>query len=457
MQQSKRPRSAEDRMAERLPGAAISPSGTDNALLSANGLLFQLPQSLSTTNVRNVRTQYADRTSYSEGEQIRFIWNTGSAYIDPANAMISLDLKVSNVFGVDEAARTFDFGSGAGAASIFSEILIQAKNGKELDRVTHVDKLAAIKMNWLMSTEGKGMLQAAGYEKKFPFGGGNGLLPDVILNVSIPLCMLSGFFRPIVKGTKIPSNLAAGLFIQLTLKNSANIFSYDPPVAAGENITNFMKAPTFVVQNPVIFLQSSLLNDPTQATLMTTSAESGLEYVYTSTYTDSDRTQATTLNQISKKAVSQCLRTFMSAYEVVPGDAGLNIESVGTDSFRTVPISEFEKWQWRLGSSYFPQNPVTKESVSYFLTSHAFDKTRELYSNPSGLDFNRYALTAATIATPISSESRLLLSGAPINNSNVLELQLTTKNLAARQRLFVVWMEYVSVAKCFLNYTDLKI
>lgn len=417
-----------------LPGEAVKPSTSDNALLSANGLLYKLPQSLSTTNYRTVRIQYAERNLYTPGDVVRFVWNTGTSYIDPATAFIRFDVTVK-AEGMT-AATQFSWGSGS-AANLFSEILIQSKNGKELDRITNVDKYAQIRTNWCTSTDAKNALQSSGHNTTFTLADNNAF----VLSYSIPMSLVSGFFRPIVKGTKIPANLASGLLIQMTLSPSTNkLFRKLDSDATNLNYIN--------VENPEMYLQSSDLNDPTQSTLLVNSAEVGLDYVYTSTFTDTDVPPGTVVNQVSKKAVSQCLRTWCAVY-----DTDFN-DNINNDGYTTVPYTEIESWQWRLGSSYYPQKTVTKADTAYWLTNQSFDKQRELYTNPASVGYNDFQTTNSIVGVPINSESRLLLSGSPINNSNVLELQMTNSQAG---RLHVVWMEYVAVAKCFMNYTDLKI
>lgn len=426
----------QDEMDGHLPSAAVSPSETDNALLSANGLLYRLPQSLSTTNFRNVRKQYADRTLYSPGDVMRFVWNTGTSYIDPATAFISFRVNVTQST-LDDANNSYIFGNGCGAANLISEILIQSKNGKELDRVTNVDKLAAIRYHWLMNTEAKDSMQVAGVGHTFTVSNS---VPTASLDVSIPLSLLSGFFRPIVKGTKIPASLASGLLIQMTCQTAATSFKHSAVGGLGKGIQ-------YSITDPEMYLQSSELNDPTQSTLLVTSAESGLDYVYTSTYTDTDTPASNNVNQVSKKAVSQCLRTYCCRYPA-------NHTEETVDGYTTAPASEITAWQWRLGSSYFPQNVVDDLPTSYMLATQTFDKQRALFVNPTGVPYDKYQTDDGLIGVPVNSESRLLLSGAPLNNSNVLELQMNT---SVSGRFHVVWMEYIAVAKCFLNYTDLKI
>ena len=432
-------------MIANLPGKPVAPSGSDSALLSANGLFYRLPQSLSTTNFRNDRRQYADRTEYvgSKREVMRFVWNTGGAYIDPATAYIAFEVEVSDSH---TSTQAWGFGDlAAGACNLFSEIQIRSRNGKELDRVTHCDKIASIRAQYLLDAESRAMLECAGFSGTengaFASSGVAAGVYGAGVQVAIPLHLLSGFFRPLVKGTKIPAPLASGLVIELTLNKPATALFK----------TDVTGTPEFKIKNPTLHLQSSDLNDPTVATIMATSAEVGLDYVYTSTFVDMDTRSQSTYNQVSQKAVSQCTRTYMSIYNAADQTAP------DFDSYKSIPKSQVDKWQWRLGSNYFPQNELKHGPESYLATLQAFDRDRDLPNNrPNSVKYSEFLTKKMVLAQNISSDSRLLLAGAPINNSNVLELQIQVVTNDVPY-LYLVVMEYISVAKAFLTYTDLKI
>jgi hypothetical protein len=409
----------------------------DSMLMAKNGLFYKMPQTLSTTVNRTFRREYAQRSSYSEGNTVVFDWNTGTAYVDPANAMLTFSVAISTT-GPD-AAEAFSFGSGAGACSLIEEIRIISKNGTEIDRIQNANILAKVLTDWTYDQEGQRYLQMALKDQAFAAPA------TAAERVVIPLRLISGFFRPSVRDMLIPAGLASGLRIEITLATAAR--ALEQTAGAGT-------VPTYTVTDPEMLMMLHDLNDPTQAVLVDESTKNGLEYTFPSYFATTVNTAATSVNEQVKKAVSNATRAFATAFDV---SGGGSVETVTNDGFATIASTQLTNFQYRVGSSYYPQNPIDNDVESWYVTSSCFNKTADT-NHPASLslaDFNTG--NKFLMGVPLETHSKLNLSGLGINNSSVLELRLNLLNAGGLTRQLVVFMEYTSVARTYVNKTSIKI
>ena len=75
---------------------------------------------------------------------------------------------------------------------------------------------------------------------------------------------------------------------------------------------------------------------------------------------------------------------------------------------------------------------------------------------PSNINLAEYAAGGKfVIGVPIETDSRLNLSGVPLNNSNVLELRCSIAAGGSNLE-YVLYIEYITVARCFINSTSIK-
>lgn len=414
--------------------------GSSNSLImSRNGLAYKMPQSLSTTVNRTFRREYAQRSSYTAGNTIVFDWNTGTSFVDPDNAMITFDLQVNFAAGTD-AAEVVTFGSGCGACNILSEIRIMSKNGTELDRIQSANILAKILTDWTYNDHGLDYLQMAG-----KFASYSAPADGTIKKFVIPLKVLSGFFRPSVAGMLIPSGIASGLRLEFVLQDAARALTKTAGTGTGLSYT---------VTDPEMLLMLHDLNDPTQAVLMSESSSNGLEYTFPSYFASTTSTVQTQVHEQSKKAVSQATRVYTNISDA-SGAASVLLED--QDGFSTVAASQLSSYQYRVGSSYFPQNVIESNVEAWYVTSATFGKNKDT-DNPSSLNLSDYDTgDKFLVGVPLATNDRLNLSGLPINNSSVLELRLNVANAGGLTREITTFMEYVSVARNFATKTSIKI
>ena len=409
---------------------------TDNnsAMMATNGLFYKMPQPLSVCVNRTFKKEYAQRQSYKPGETIVFDINSGSSYIDPSSCMLSFDLRVDAAVNRGDDGNHYDFGTGA-ATNIIREIRLLSKNGCEVDRTQSSNVLSKILMDYTYGSDANRMLTMAG-KGRYEF-------PIASRKFVIPMSLLSGFFRPSVKGMKIPAGIAAGLRIEFILETAVRALT----IKAGT-----MTGLTYIVESPELLFMAMDLNDPTQALLMRDSAETGLEYTFPSYFSTPHTTGSDRINEQVKKAVAQCTRSFCTVYDTAV------VEDEQHDGFASIDLTDnaLGGFQFRVGSNYYPKKEVSDIFESLYVTSACFNKTTDMQTFPSNINLEDYVVGGKfVIGVPIETDSRLNLSGVPLNNSNVLELRCS---IAARgsNLEYVLFIEYITVARVFINSTSIK-
>lgn len=422
-------------------------NGTHDLIMAKNGLMYKMPQSLSTTVDRTFKREYAQRSSYNSGDTIVFDWNTGTSYIDPNNAILTFKIAPTYSGTAPDGTEVVSFGSALGATAVIEEIRLISKNGTEIDRIQSANLLAKIQSDWTYDLEGHRNLQMALKNQSFPATGNANAVPP--LTAVIPLKTLSGFFRPTVKDMLIPAGLASGMRIEITLASSAARVLHRTTVGAG---TGF----GYTVTEPEMLLMLHNLNDPTQSILMSESANNGLEYTFPSYFSTKLTTGQLSINEQVKKAVSQATRVFASVADV-SGGGGTDVTVADNDGFRTLTSAELVDFQFRAGSSYYPQNPISDDLEAWYVATSSFGKTRS-QDAPTSVALADYRTgNKFLVGVPLQTHDRLNLSGLPINNSSVLEVRMNLLNAGGLSREVTIFMEFITVARTFVNKTSIKI
>lgn len=416
----------------------MSVQESNSQLLQTNGLLYKMPQPLSTTVNRTFKREFAQRTSYSPGDTIVFDINSGSSYIDPKNCMLSWEVDHDCLTTPQAATDTVTFGSGT-SANLIQEIRIMSKNGTELERIQRVDVLAKLKRDYLYGSEGQNMLHMA--------GNGQTITEGTPRTFVIPMELISGFFNPTVKGMKIPSGVASGLRIEIILNTAARALTKG--AGNGSNVT-------YTINNPELLFMCHDLNDPTQAALMKNSAETGLEYTFTTYFHTLFSTTQLTSNEQVKKAVSQATRVLTTAYDIEAGGTGVDVTDEANDGYTSINGNSVTSLQFRVGSSYYPQQALTDSVEMWYVAEAAVDKVRDWKDMGSNVTLANYQTGGRYMGgVPLETDSRLNLSGIPINNSSVLEFRTTVND--ATNKEFHIFLEYLAVCRTHVNRSTLKI
>ena len=394
--------------------------GTNFSMLQDNGILYRAPSQLSTTVARTYKIEYAQRQSYKGfGSPIIFDWNTGTAYVDPASAILSFKIKIINSDPTNDCILTW--GGGLGACNLISEIRIISKNGVELDRTSEAGQLAKILSDYTLSNAGRYNAQMC--DGEFAIDAVTVENSDEKeIEVSIPLRLLSGFFRPTVQDMLIPAGLASGLRFEFTLQNPNRAF-----YTSSVDIDN--SSITYEIDSPEMLLQLSDMNDPVQSALFNQSAKTGLEYNFPSFFSSKvSNAGQTRINEQLKKAVSQANKCFAVVLPKVVADPEKDYENIHTSGFNSTDANTIASFNWRLGSQYYPLQALTKPSTYWAVANACFNRLRSMEWAPNQVDYQDFNIGGKCIlSTTLDMSDRINLSGSKINNSSVLELRMELK------------------------------
>ena len=401
--------------------------------LLVNNLVYSQPKALSLAINRTYNRQWFQRDQYNNGSTAIIDWNTGSDYVKACNSYLTFKVATTG------AGSTANFGSGS-AMNLIREIKVRSRSGTELDRVERANLWSKIDSRYNMPEA---------YLKKFGEVQGYGATrvgatdPANVVETTgtrfcIPLKALSPFFRP-VKGQMIPPQLASGLHIEIVFEDYRTALFQKAATVSG-----------YVVSDIQMMLDCVALTDDTQKTLNMESASTGLEYVYPRIYTSvtSHPSAQSNVSIQVRKAVSQaCL-----AYTVVLPQAAVN--DVTLDSLNSVPWDTVN-WNYRLGSLYFPHQQISDDAKdgkeSYLHAQMTFDKVQHPFSE-SSVSVTEFKTTDGIHAASFEKDTSLNISGLPINNSRVLEIQSTFDTFTGAREI-VTFLEYTCVSKSYIDNT----
>lgn len=433
-----------------------SPDGESKGDLMVNNLMYRQPKALSLAKSRTHVRQFFQRSEYESapGKTAICDWNTGSSYINVDNSYLAVTLRVKTA----TAQTNLTFGLGS-AMNIINRITIRSRSGTELERLEKANLWSKLDTQYTYPQSyrdtiggAQGMSDplvpfAPPTRKTYLTSPTDG--PDHKFPVLIPLSALCPFFRPLKKQL-LPPQLASGLQIQIVFENTNTAFTNAD--AASYPMTDYD------VLDASFILDTVDLSDETQKALNMESADNGLEWVTPRIFT-TETSLPSGQSQVSvqmRKAVSQGTMV----YSVLQNTADITDGVV--DSFRSRPYFLGNTWQYRVGSLFYPQQPVIEstniDSIfpnSYFEALYAFDKPRHPYSQGS-VNMRQFAESSSIFASTFSKDDNLLLSGIEINNSRVAEFNLTTESVAVDRRL-TSFLEYIQVVKAFSDNTAVAI
>lgn len=394
----------------------------NDKILASNGLYYVMPKPLSTTLNRTYKTQYSTRTEYSPGDTMVFDINT-SAVVDPELSF----MKIS----VQALLKDIAIGSGS-IVNCFREIRIQSRNGTELDRIEHLNDFSHYYMNNCVS---KDIMASKG--QSWGYGVNAVLTQNVVYDYCIPLSMLSGLFRPHVKGQKMPPQLLSGSRVEINLEAAVKAF-YSVPAGVFD----------YKVLKPELHLMEMTQNDNTLKIITEQSANNGLEYFYPRVFTSVETSASSTVNYQIKKAVSQATHVV-----TCPKITSLAVNSI-LDSFVSVPAANYSKHQYRLGSNYYP-NQICTSVVEAFTMSSQVCITMDDKIAPA-CTFDSFLNSGdLNVSTALKTDSMISASGLAVNNTATIALEY--ESVGGVELSFYTFLVYNALARCFLSQVTVKI
>lgn len=276
----------------------------------------------------------------------------------------------------------------------------------------------------------------------------------------IPLSSISQFFRTTDK--LIPSALASGLRVELQLNSKFLPFvAYD---ATDSLIVD--NAVTFKIMSPRMLLDCYQLTDSIQRAMNETIASSGIEMPFVASYYTGYQTatNTSTFNIEIRKAVSRAL-TVVTKPTWKRATTSTILDAHTTPHVKSLVGMGFNltSYQVRVGSLHFPHQPLTNAVPGRLLKDlyhHTMRSGAAAFKRPNApgcLAFSRFGYDGTVIWTDLERSSVQNLTGIPINNSRVVELQLKTKDQSLNEGMEIqTYLFYVRLVRVFLNNVEIE-
>lgn len=422
-------------------------SETDGDLM-LNSLIYELPKSLSLRTSKTNICMFPQQQSYTVSRDTVMVWNwnTGNSYIDCTNSYLKFRMKAISVAAV--APPTFGV-SGAGALNLINSCRIRSKSGVELSRTENLNmyntfRIAQKSTQWINTIGSSFYVNST----TSPFNTANTLFTDV----TIPLSEISSFFRPLKIGQLLPPQLASSLNIELSLESVVKSFK-DPSVFFGASSS-------LQLTDICMSLSSVTLSDETAKILNLESSQSGLEWSYPRVFSFQNIFPAgsTSINVQLQKSVSQATHVSTILSNNTNASNGL-VDSFVSEGFKV------KNWQYRLGSAYYPNQPIIENTVSalpgvqsYIMTMASYDKMRSHF-NESSITLQKFGTVNGSLCASLERDTSLAISGVPINASRILEALIERDATGDTTDKLQVdcFLEYVSVAKAYIDNVSVSI
>ena len=451
-------------------------------LIAVNDLTYVLEPDLSVASNKTHKTHYFQNSTYTPGQNAICILNSGADYIDTRRSWLQFDLNLSetDIAGANMANNP-KFGTHGSALNLIKQITVSTRSGDVLCQLFDFNLMSNI---LLPLTYDKGWFDTVG--QTMAYGG------EVQINeknrILIPMYLLTPLFG---YGRLMPAMLMSGLRIEIVWEDVAK--------AVFSDAVNPTKNPkSYTISDPQMCLSSVQLSDSIQRALNELSATNGLEIVYCDYERDMHTSgdSLSTLNMEIRKACSRALKAF--ARIRVTGGTGVFPDD-RRDIFKAETGFPAYEYQWRLGSLYFPQQPVRSDATepgaqknaitAYANLLESVDKYHggakapyvSLYgTEKSPVEYTAFKTTgvghkgsftgdAHTIGVTLERSTMFNLAGIPVNNSRVLALNakllpITKETIGAGSATLVtnpvrqvdVFLKYVRLARVFLNNVEVE-
>lgn len=446
-------------------------------LLDWNGLTYTFPVTNSVVSARNLKIYPSVGNQYTNAANMEFRVATGAQYVDFRKSALSFKLTVNLTAKVDVtigSGETIDFWPTFGGGSVmnlFRSIVVSSRSGAELMRIEKFnvfrpnkdymvrDKIwfdsvgSSLFYNKDLKTRGDFIANAS---RIAPFSPDSVQLPNDAaagstqtkafeLDVLIPMYMFDGLFDV---DQLAPSFLVSGMRLELQLadpKTAITVHWVDNGTGKWSPTTTkptkaSISSCTTTIDTPRLLLDTHILNDASTIELKRVSAQNGLEYTYKGIHSQPENMLSSTqVNPSVTRAVSRALNCF-----------AVNGRSLGTDAFIDYfapPTSKVTKYQMRLGSQYYPHQQLTTAAQQFWNVLYCYD---QLDSSPA-VDLKGHTDKLKTVCASFERSSLLRFSGAPLNNSRALSLDVTFDEYKTGYDQLYIFLEYVQLAKTYLN------
>tara|TARA_R110000851_G_scaffold226096_1_gene378857 strand:+ start:3376 stop:4611 length:1236 start_codon:yes stop_codon:yes gene_type:complete len=368
-------------------------------ILTASDLTYLADTETNCVSERSQRKTSAQKAQYTERQTIVLLQNTGSDFISNKNSALQFKL------GLTGGTATTSFGGGS-VLNIFENIRVISRSGDVLSDVSKVNLY-----NYYMNKIGQSFEARSHQSGRVLLGYGtdydSGFIDQNIVDGQefiVPLRDLLPFFDDDVL---LPSVVARGLRIEITLASTASVFvdSAGSPVSA------------YTVDSPELLLDSYRLSSGAMNALNSMAAKDGLVL----TFKDVDSSQTLKTASQTKVSIEVTQAVSMANSVITAIRPHSDNELITADSFATKATTATDSYQYRIGSVYLPQESIVGSKQYYNQMKYCFDRLntgKELSIRHN--EFGKNNLAVACLDRYWTSGS-----GLAINASTVLNFKTT--------------------------------
>jgi len=442
-----------------------------SGILNSNKLSYKLLPDLSVSVQRNNQSQFFQNQSYSPNTLGVCIWNTGSNYVDVSRSALVLTVK-------NTSGSPAWFGGSGSACNLVNRITIMSRSGAVIELIQNANQLAAHTLAYRHDRTWRG--QAQSIEAKATdlasvpalTVAGNAMMygatalplaataaPNTVVDYSwannetqrffIPLSEISPFFANCHE--LLPASLCSGLRIELLFELAGN--------ALMSTTTTGISA-DYLITDCRFETECYQLSDMVLRTLSDQAASSGLEVVSVTAYNTQFNRTIASVNVDCSKAVARALSFVYRERPILASDSAATV----SDHFACYPVDGTNypvQFQSRVGSLYFPVQSVrsgsgwrTAASDLYFITLQSLGS---LGWARSGIATNFYSYLSKqfSVTQSLERESVLGLSGVPLSNARLLNVQMQWSTAAST--VGDLFLFYAVLVRAFESGTNVEV
>ena len=399
-------------------------------LRELNKLVYLRPDNGSLIDKRTSKSYNFTNTLNQPSSTAQMIINSGGDAIWGPTSY----LKMKYVLEATTNAAGVPFGTG-NVLNLIKSVRLTHRSGEVLEYIQDFNVLAKIKMNYMLRSSDKVLLDSLLSLAESGVGA-------VTHETSIPMWLLLGCFSS--TDSYIPPGFLAGAKLELELEKS-DLALITQGAGGGA-------APAALVYKDVemnLVLDSAQVYDDAMRQLLDEQADvekSGLQFAYSTWFSTSNAFNGTSVNfdiqqsaSVTEKVVTVVRQTDKIG---VPTD----------DSFLYVPV--FTDHQYRLGSQYLPQAPVSSLPEAYSQSLIAFEAWPHQFSGIAGdrgcdvafSDFANPAVGKAVFAATLEKSSAgLVYSGEPTNNSRILNFAASKAAVGHTVNIFLCYLRVANI------------
>jgi len=436
-------------------------------LLGINQLLYTKTAPTNPVTERTQKKSFAENgsnASLTSGDHLIVNLQTGTEFIDPLQSFLVFDLEVTGTVtpGGTDVNTLYMPGS---ATNLLRDVQVSTRSGKEMDRTERMNQLdynrlmhdtkehtqhnlQGMMMCEVRRNPSAADLLAGGGRTAFIFDAAAAEVVDRTVQtkrVMIPLKYVS----PIFESEKLmPPHLARGLRVDITLEAFATAFVSAQAAA----LIGVGQSYSFLARRPFILTDSYRMLDSVLAYINQkfASKKTGLVYEWFSYDTTKTKASGTSLNVEVRASVNLAVDGFVATRQ----DAA---HTIASDSLASLPISDADTSQWRIGSHYLPNAPIQGQVEHFTQTLYYNNRLRDMV--PDGCDYldfigviaaaSQVGSGAGKYPVVLSRNNILEMSGWAINNSMTLAADLTFADLGKRD--ITVFLRHVRRGILFLE------